>query len=87
MENANYIDAEIYIPEGDINKKIRIINSYENAKIENEWMDEENDDVYGNERQINECKIKINGQLIDFCYFFKFKQKGKYNLKYIFPKN
>ena len=86
MENTNYINAEIYIQEGDINKQIRIINSYENAKIENEWMDEENYSIYENETQIMKCKIKINGQSIPFRYYFKFKQKGKYNIKYAFPK-
>ena len=30
MENKNYISAEIYINEEDINQDIRIINSYEN---------------------------------------------------------
>ena len=32
--NTNYINAEIYIKEEDINKSIRIINSYENFQRE-----------------------------------------------------
>ena len=32
MGNTNYINAEIYIKEEDINKNIRIINSFDNYK-------------------------------------------------------
>ena len=35
MDNSNYINAEIYIEEEDINENIRIINSFESAKEEN----------------------------------------------------
>ena len=41
MDNTSYINAEIYIKEEDINKDIRIINSFENVKNEHEWMDYE----------------------------------------------
>ena len=78
MESTNYINAEIYIKEEDINKNIRIINSFENAKTENEWEDGEYDYIYANEKEIKRCEIKINGELIPFCYFYKFNQKGKY---------
>ena len=42
----NYIIAEIYIKKSDINKDIRIINSFENFKRENECEDEEDDYKY-----------------------------------------
>ena len=76
--NNNYIIAEIYIKEENINKKIRIINSYEeyrrnyNLKIEDE---------------IKKCVIKINNELIPFKYFYKFKSKGKYIIQYSFKNN
>ena len=84
--NTNYIIAEIDIKETDINKSIRIINSYE------EWMrsngDNELENNFKNEDQIKKCKIQINGrQLIPFNYFCKFKSKGKYSIKYSFDNN
>jgi hypothetical protein len=39
----SYINAEIYIKEEDINKDIRIINSFENLKKENKWEDKKTD--------------------------------------------
>ena len=74
----NYIIAEMDIKEKDINQDIRIINSYENFQrlsSEGELM---------NEEEIKKCEIRINDILIPFNYFYKFKNKGKYNLKYSF---
>ena len=62
MDNTNYINAEIYIKEEDINKNIRIINSFENVKKENKWKHEETDNIKANEKEIKRCKIKINGE-------------------------
>ena len=86
MGNTNYIKAEINISERDINKNIRIINSFENYKKENEIKDKETDNIYANEEEIKRCKIKINEKLIDFSYYYKFNQKGKYNIKYLLPR-
>ena len=83
--NTSYINAEIYIKEEDINKNIRIINSFENVKKEKQYKDKETDDMYANENEIKRCEIKINGESIPFCYFYKFKKSGKYNIKYSFP--
>ena len=96
IERRNHIIAEIYIGEQDINKEIRIINSYEQAsredkdfkenyKKENRLKDEETDNIYPNEKEIKRCKIKINGKLNKFSYFYKFNQKGEYNIQYSFP--
>ena len=37
-----------------------------------------------NEKEIKECEIRINDKLIPFNYFYKFKNKGKYIIKYTF---
>ena len=62
MNNNNIIIAEIGIKEDDINKGIRIINSFEKWKRENKlWGYKEEDYKYENEKEIKEnCKIKIN---------------------------
>ena len=81
--NNNYILAEIDIFFDDINKDIRIINSYEenqrkeksNKKLEEQFM---------NEEEIKKCEIVINGESIPFNYFFKFPKKGRYLIKYSF---
>ena len=82
----NYIIAEINIEEKDINKEIRIINSFEEYnKNYNYEMTKEKIDVYGNEKGIKDnCKIKINNSYIDFNYFYIFEKAGKYIIKYIF---
>ena len=81
--NINEINAEIKIKGKDINKYIRIINSYEEYK-----RDFELDDKYKNEKEIKEkCKIKINNEIILFSYFYKFKKKGKYTINYSFRDN
>ena len=87
-ENENYILAEINIEEDNINEDIRIINSFEEYKRINDLDDEEDDYKYGNEKEIKEkCIIKINNKRIQFNYCYKFKEKGKYIIKYIFKKN
>ena len=82
--NNNYITAEIYIKEEDINKNIRIINSYEEDRRSENW---EIEDEYKNEDEIKKCEIKINNEIIPFNYFYKFKSKGKYIIQYSFKNN
>ena len=84
MNSTNYITAEIYIKEDDIFE--RIINSFENAKYENSWGNDETDYKYENEKEIKKCVITINDKPISFGYFYKFKKKGKYKIKYSFSK-
>ena len=80
--NKNIIIGEITIEKENINKDIRIISSFEQYCKENIYI---NKDEYKNEKEImNNIEIKINDNLIPFSYFHKFKQKGKYNIKYIF---
>jgi len=78
----NYIIAEIYIKDNDINKDIRIINSYEEYK--RNIFDKEIKKELMNEEEIKKCEIRINNQIIPFSYFFKFTKKGKYIIKYSF---
>ena len=84
-KNNNYIIGQINIDDYNVNKKIRIINSYEEVKRNNNWMKFE--DKLKNDTQIKECKIEINNVLIPFNYFNEFKQKGKYIIKYKFKNN
>ena len=84
----NYIIGEIYIKEEDINKDIRNINSLENLKREKEYHDASDDYKLENEKEIKEkIIIKINNNIIDFNYYYKFKESGKYEIKYIFKEN
>ena len=88
-ETENYIIGEIEIREEDINKDIRIINSFEEVKRNKRWWEDKEDDYkYENEKEIKEnCKIEINNKIISFSYFYKFKEKGKYKIKYSFKNN
>ena len=47
----NKIIGEIYIKKEDINKDVRIINSFENVKREYGWKDEDDDVEYLNEKK------------------------------------
>ena len=84
-EINNYITSEINIKEDDLNKDIRIINSYE------EYYRELNLDIFDEYKNENEIKdnieITINDEPIPFSYFYKFKEKSKYIIKYIFKNN
>ena len=81
-ENINYIIGEIEIKEEDINKYIRIINSFEHSRGGKKSYEADN---MKNENEIIEnCEIKINDEIIPFAYFYKFKEKGLYNIKYTF---
>ena len=87
-EKENYIIGEIEIKEEDINKDIRILNSFEEVKRNEEWKDKEDDYKYENEKELKDnCKIEINNKIIPFSYFYKFKEKGKYKIKYLFKRN
>ena len=82
------IIGEIYIKKGDINKDIRIINSYENAKREGRWKDRDDDIKNLNEKEIKEnIEIKINGKIIEFTYYYKFDKEGKFKIEYSFKNN
>ena len=77
----NYIIAELDII--NVNKDIRIINSYEEC-LRNGCPKKEIKKSYMNENEIKECIIKINDKEVPFNYFFKFDKKGTYTIKYYF---
>ena len=78
----NIILAEIIIKAEDINKEIRIINSYEEFIRKNKYKYE---DKYENEKEIKaKCSIEINDNKLPFCYYYKFENIGKYKIKYSF---
>ena len=84
QKKNNYIVSEIYIKNEDINKPIRIINSYEEYKkylgYNSKYLQKE----LMNEGEIKECEIRINDKLIQFNYFYSFTKKGKYIIIYKF---
>ena len=85
MDTQNFIIAEIDIKEENINKDIRILNSY------NEWQKNfmiggENENEYEMEFKTN-CEIMINDKVIPFSYFHAFNQPGKYKITYKFKTN
>ena len=87
-ENENYILAEINIEKNYINSNIRIINTFEEIKRIKDIDDKEDDYKYENEKEIKEnCIIKINNKGIPFNYLYKFKEKAKFIIKYLFKKN
>ena len=79
----NYIVAELCIKEEEINRDIRILNSYEEYMRENLSVFNLKEE-YMNEKDINKCLIKINEETIPFTYYHKFKAKGNYTIKYSF---
>jgi len=82
----NYIIAKIDIKDEDVNKKIKIISSFEEDIRINpgKWIV---DDIFKNEDEIKKCEIKINDKKNPFNYYHQFKTKGKYTIKYSFKNN
>ena len=89
IQYNNYIRAEIIIDEKNINKKVRILNSFEEFK--KNYKSNVNRKIYykyENEKEIKDnCKIKINNYNIDFTNFYIFKEAGKYIIEYGFINN
>ena len=84
-ENKNMIIGEIYIRKEDVNKNIRIINSYDNHYREKKWSINEK---FSNEKEIiKNIEIKIKGKIYGFSYCFKFPKEGKYIINYICKNN
>ena len=83
IEESNYIVAEIDIKENDINKDIRVINSYEEYRRKESYYPKLEENLK-NEEEIKECEIKINDKSIQFNYFHQFNKKGINQIKYIF---
>ena len=87
-DETNYIISEIEIKEEDLNKEVRIINSFEQCKREYKWEDNKEDYKFENEKEIKDkYKIIINNEKIPFSYFYKFNKIGKNIIKYYFVDN
>ena len=85
--NNNYIIAKVDINDKDINKEIRIINSYEEFIREHQNDNEMVENIMGelyNEEDIKKCEIRINNEIIPFNYFYKFPNNGVYLIEYTF---
>jgi len=83
IKDKNFIIAEINIEEEDINKEIRIINSFDKSYYS--YLDNYKEEDYANEEKIKEnCEIKIKNKKIEFCYFYEFKEKGNILLNIYF---
>ena len=81
----NYIDGIININQNDINKNIRIINSFEDFKRSYPHTKVDNEIAYLNEKEIKDnCQITIDGHKIDFFNFVRFPTPKKYKIRYNF---
>ena len=78
----NYIIAEFEIDKENINKDFRIINSFENSKLEFKMI---NKNINPNEKEIKDnCIIEVNNKQIPFSYNYKHSQEGIIIIKYTF---
>ena len=83
-DGANKSNCIIGEMEFDKDVESRIINSFEEVKRNNYKFTVSDESEYSNENEIkNKCEIKINGEPIDFSYFYKFSP-GKYKIEYKF---
>ena len=86
LNKENFILAEIFIKDEDLNNDIRIINSYEEYMRKN-CPNEKLEEKEKNEDEITKCEIEINNQSISFNYYHKFDKSGKHLIKYSFKNN
>ena len=86
LNQDNYILAEIFVKDEDLNNDIKIINSYEEYMRKN-CPSEKLEEKEKNEDEITKCEIEINNQSISFNYYHKFDESGKYIIKYSFKNN
>ena len=83
-QSTNESTAVFNITKKDVNKEIRIMNSYEET-LRAHPNKYENEPINNNEEEIKQCQITINNEQIPFSYFHKFEKEGKYSIKYKFP--
>ena len=87
-DKGNTIISKIYIKKEEVNKFIRIINSYEDYFAYNGFNNLKenlkNEEGLKNEKEIKECEIRINNEIIKFNYFHAFKNEGNYTIRYTF---
>ena len=83
-QEDNFIIAQINIKKKEINKFIRIINSYEEYMGYQGHNDYYLEESVKNEKEIKQCEIKINEKKVQFTYFYAFENEGIYTIKYTF---
>ena len=86
---SNFIMGHFYISENDINKKIRIINSFEQSKIKYNFIKINDELNFRNEKEISDyCEISVNGiKMPKFDFFLVFNKSGYYSIQYSFETN
>ena len=85
FQSKNYIIAEFEIKTENINKDIKIINSFEQYRLEKGKNIKEEELKYKNEKMIKEtCIIEINDKPIPFSHYYKFSEVGRFTIKYSF---
>ena len=88
IKKENNIKCEYDIKKGKDDKDNyliqRIINSYEETKRNNSWLEEESPN---NEKEIKDnCEMYLNNKKIDFSYKYKFPKDEKYKMQIFFKK-
>ena len=79
----NYIIGEIDLENEKIfPMNVDIIYSYDEYMRDHTYFI--TDPTLKNEEEIKKCKISIDDELIPFSYYYEFKKKGKYSIKYSF---
>ena len=91
-KEKNIIIAQIKNEKENINKKIKIINSFEQSVRDHSLnyfgIKNEEKYKYENEEEIKDnCKIIINNKTIEFSYFYEFQEEGIYKIEYLFINN
>jgi len=80
-DKGNVITAKIYIKKEEENNFIKIINSHENYM---EYNNKTSLQKFKNKKEIEECEIRLNNELIKFNYLHRFKKEGNYTITYSF---
>ena len=81
--NKNEINCEFNINDDDLNKEIQILNC--RKEIEPSLYTDFYTYFYGSDLK-NDCELYIDGKKINICWKYKFKEKGKHNIKIISKK-
>jgi hypothetical protein len=78
--NKNEINCEFNINDDDLNKEIQILNC--RKEIESDLFKDVYSYLVGSDLK-NDCELYIDGKKINICWKYKFKEKGKHNVKII----
>ena len=86
-ERKNYIIAEFEIKKEDINKDIKVINSFNEYNKENNTIN-----IIICEKDLDDNKFKNeikneNKEEKDICKFYRFGKEGKFKIIYLFKNN